>query len=140
MTSSCLCKNPEGAGFPFQVKALEDGVDDSIHALDVYKAHHGPGTAPNLDEAALDHIGRAQLFPEMPGKAEERQQLWQITLQLPHHAAVLVLPAPAEAAKGGFGLATAVGPIDGLGIFLERVVVAFADLLQDVAILCTQQR
>jgi hypothetical protein len=45
VTSSCLCKNAEGAGFPFQVKALEDGVEDTIHALDVDKAHHGPGAA-----------------------------------------------------------------------------------------------
>ena len=41
MTSSCLCKNSEGAGFPFQVEALEDGVNDTIHALDVHKANHG---------------------------------------------------------------------------------------------------
>src|SRR5215469_9095826 len=40
VTSSCLCKNAEGAGFPFQVEALEDGMDDPVHALnDVHKAH-----------------------------------------------------------------------------------------------------
>lgn len=26
VTASCLCKNLEGAGFPFQVKTIEDGV------------------------------------------------------------------------------------------------------------------
>jgi hypothetical protein len=40
MMSSCLCKKLEGAVFPFQIKSLEDGVDDSIH---VDKAYHGPG-------------------------------------------------------------------------------------------------
>ena len=39
MTSSCLCKSLEGAGFPFQVKAIE--------------------------ETTLDNIGGAQLLPEM---------------------------------------------------------------------------
>jgi hypothetical protein len=38
--SSCLCKKLEGAVFPFQIKSLEDGVDDSIH---VDKANHGSG-------------------------------------------------------------------------------------------------
>jgi hypothetical protein len=33
--SSCLCKNPEGASFPFQIKPLEYGVDDAVHALHV---------------------------------------------------------------------------------------------------------
>ena len=33
MSSSCLCKYGEGAGFPFQVETLEDGVDDAVHAL-----------------------------------------------------------------------------------------------------------
>ena len=39
--SSCLCKYGEGAGFPFQVESLEDGVDDTVHALDIYEAGHG---------------------------------------------------------------------------------------------------
>ena len=29
--SSCLCKKLEGAVFPFQVKSLEDGVDNAVH-------------------------------------------------------------------------------------------------------------
>jgi hypothetical protein len=68
-----LCKNAEGAVFPFQVRALEDGVDDAVHALHVHKAHHGPGTPPHLDETTLNDVGSAQLSPEMPGEAEERQ-------------------------------------------------------------------
>ena len=43
--SSCLCKYGEGAGFPFQVESLEDGVDDAVHALDIHKARHWPGAA-----------------------------------------------------------------------------------------------
>src|SRR5712692_8092324 len=52
--SSCLCKYGEGAGFPFQIESLEDGVDDAVHALDIHKANHGPGAASHLHEAALD--------------------------------------------------------------------------------------
>jgi hypothetical protein len=80
VTSSCLCKKVEGAGFPFQVKSLEDGVDDSVHAFDVDKANRGPGTPAHFDKAALDHVGGAQFAPEVPGKSEERQQLRQILL------------------------------------------------------------
>ena len=39
--SSRLCKNPEGAVFPIQVKTLEDGIDDSIHALYIDETDHG---------------------------------------------------------------------------------------------------
>lgn len=38
MTSSCLCKNLEGAGFQFQIKTIEAGIDNSVNALYVYKA------------------------------------------------------------------------------------------------------
>ena len=59
VTSSCLCKNAEGAGFPFQGEALEDGVDDAVHALHVDKTDHGPGPAAHLHETALDEVGGA---------------------------------------------------------------------------------
>ena len=52
--SSGLCKQLEGAGFPFQVEALEDGVDDAVHALHIDEADHGPGSPAHLHEAALD--------------------------------------------------------------------------------------
>src|SRR5438105_11640766 len=55
VTSSCLCKKVEGAGFPFQVKSLEDGIDDAIHTFYVHKTHHGSGAAADFDKAALDH-------------------------------------------------------------------------------------
>ncbi len=69
----CLCKKPEGADFPFQVEALEDGVDNAIHALHVYEADHGPSTAPYFQETALNDVGGAQLSPQAAGEAEERQ-------------------------------------------------------------------
>lgn len=45
---AACCKNLEGAIFPFQVESLENGVNDSIHALHVHKANHGPGAAPDF--------------------------------------------------------------------------------------------
>ncbi len=76
--SSRLCRYSEGAGFPFQVESLEDGVDDPIHRLHVDEADHGPGSAADFDETALDDVGGAQLAPQVFGKSEESQQLWQI--------------------------------------------------------------
>jgi hypothetical protein len=70
-----VCKKVEGAGFPFQVKSLEDGVDDAVHAFDVDKANHGPGAAADFDKAALDHVGGTQFASQMPGEGEKRQQL-----------------------------------------------------------------
>jgi hypothetical protein len=55
--SSCLCKRLEAAIFPFQVESLENGVNDSIHALHVHKANHGQGAAPDFHEAALNDVG-----------------------------------------------------------------------------------
>src|SRR5271165_6615154 len=131
--SSCLCKYGEGAGFPFQVESLEDGVDDAIHALDVHKAHHGPGAPPYFHEAALDHIGRPELAPQVAGKGEEGKQLGQVALQSPHHAAVVLPPAGAEATKGGFGVPTTCGQVDGLRPGLDFVVVGLAHFLQNIA-------
>jgi len=73
--SSCLCKKLEGAIFPFQVESLENGVNDSIHALSVHKANHGSGAAPHFHEAALDNVGGPQLTLQMLGEVEEAQQL-----------------------------------------------------------------
>ena len=126
VTSSCLCKKLEGAVFPFQVEALEDGVDDAVHPLDVDKAHHRPGAAAYLDKAALADIGGAQLLPQMAGEAVEREQLGQIALRSPHHGAVVALPAATEGTKGRFGLASAFGPINRLRIPLHLVIVACA--------------
>src|SRR4051794_39371614 len=80
VTSSRLCKNAEGAVFPFQVETLEDGVDDSVHGFDVDEADHGPRSSPDFDETALDDIGGTQLAPQVLGEAEEGQQLRQIAL------------------------------------------------------------
>ena len=51
--SSYLCKSGENAGFQFQAKSLEDGVDDAVHGLHVVEADHGPGTAAHFDESSL---------------------------------------------------------------------------------------
>ena len=59
VTSSCLCKNTEGAGFPFQIESLENGVDDPVHTAHVDEADHGPGASPYLDETAFNDIGGA---------------------------------------------------------------------------------
>ena len=75
MTSSCLCKYREGAGFPFQVESLEDGVDDAVDAFDVDKANHGPGAAAHFDKTAFDYIGGAEFARQVPGESEEGEQL-----------------------------------------------------------------
>lgn len=84
--SSCLCKKAEGAVFPFVllIHSVEDGVDDSVYALDVDEADHGSGAASHLHEASLDDVGGAQLSPQVPGKAEEGKQLRQVSLQSLH--------------------------------------------------------
>ena len=73
VTSSCLCKKSEGAGFPFQVKAMEDGVDDSVDTLHVHKADHRTGPPPHFYETTFDNVGSPQLFPQMWWKTEKRQ-------------------------------------------------------------------
>jgi pimeloyl-ACP methyl ester carboxylesterase len=70
--SSCLCKLVEGAGFPFQVESLEDGVDDSVYTFYIHKAHHGTGASSYFHEAAFDDVGGAQLLPEMAWKSEDQ--------------------------------------------------------------------
>src|SRR5271157_482387 len=50
--SSCLCKYGEGAGFPFQIESLENGVDDAVHTFYVDKAHHGTGPLEFLGSRA----------------------------------------------------------------------------------------
>src|SRR5260370_8907551 len=74
VTSSCLCKQVEGASLPFQVKSLEDGVDDTVDAFYVHKANHGPGAAADFDKTTLDHVGGAPLAPQGPGKGAEPPQ------------------------------------------------------------------
>ena len=65
VTSSCLCKNLEGACFPFQVKAIEDGIDNAVHTFHVYKADHRPRPPSHFHKTTLDNIRSAQLLPQM---------------------------------------------------------------------------
>jgi hypothetical protein len=74
VTSSRLCKKSEGAGFPFQVKAMEDGIDCSVHALNVHKADDRSGSAPHSDKTTLNNLGGPQLLPQMFRKAESKAQ------------------------------------------------------------------
>jgi hypothetical protein len=67
VTSSRLCKYPEGAGFPFQVESPEDGVDE-VHGLHADERDHGPATAADFDETSFDDVGCAQLAPQVFGK------------------------------------------------------------------------
>jgi hypothetical protein len=66
--SSCLCKKPEGAVFPFifLVHSVEDRIDDSVDALDIHEADPGSSAASHLHEAALNDVGRPQLSPQVP--------------------------------------------------------------------------
>src|SRR3990170_3199008 len=83
--SSCLCKQLEGAVFPLWIHPVKDREYDAIHTLHVDKANHRSSAATNLHETALDDVGGAQLSPQMSRELEERQQLRQVSLQLPHH-------------------------------------------------------
>src|SRR5207245_9534883 len=114
--SSCLCKKAEGPVPPLVpfVVAIEDGIDNAVHALDVEDADHGACATTHLHKAALDDIGGAQLGPEVPRKVEEGEQLGQIVLQPFHHRRISGLPASAEAASGPLGRAPILGPVDGL--------------------------
>ena len=78
--SSCLCKSVEGAVSPLWVHAVKDREHDSVHALHIDEANHGSGAAPDLDEAPLDHVGGAQLPPQVSGELEEAEQFRQVFL------------------------------------------------------------
>ena len=71
--SSCLCKNPEGAVFPFRflIQAIEDGIDDPVDAGHIDKADHGSRAPADLHEAALDDVGGTQLRQSCGGKSKQ---------------------------------------------------------------------
>src|SRR6266536_2113864 len=97
--SSCLCEKAEGKVPPVFVKPAKDRKDNAINALFVDKADHRPGASAHLHKAAFDHIGGAQLSPEVAGEAEKAQQLRQIFLQLPQHRGIAHLPMALENPK-----------------------------------------
>ena len=127
--SSRLCKKLEGAVFPVEVKALEDRVNNSIHALYIDKADHGPGSPPDFHKAAFDDVGGAQLTPQVFGKAEEAQQLGQIALQLPYHRRILFLPVHRETSIGRLRGSAVSRLVDGLGVDFHCVIVGLTNLL-----------
>jgi hypothetical protein len=61
-----VCKLPKGAQAPSQVKLVNDGEDNPLHALHVHNAHHRPGPSSDLDTTPLNHIGRPKRAPEGP--------------------------------------------------------------------------
>ena len=73
VTSSCLCKNLEGAGFPLQVKAMENGIDNSVHTFHIYKVNHRSCPSWDLHKATLYNIGSAQLLPQVFWETEKSQ-------------------------------------------------------------------
>jgi len=75
---SCLCKKLKGAVSPIFVEAVEDGINDSVHALDVGKHHHRSSPSSHLHEAALNGIdgmniasANLNLLPEFEALLEE---------------------------------------------------------------------
>jgi len=71
--SSRLCKNLEGAIFPFQVKSLEDGINDAIHTSHIHETNHWPGPPTYFDKTTLNDVGGAQFTPQMLGQGKERE-------------------------------------------------------------------
>ena len=69
----------------------------------------------------------------MARKAEERQQLRQVFLQLPYHRRIVVAPAATEAVERLPRLTPTRGPVDGLGAWFDFRVVSPANLLENVA-------
>jgi hypothetical protein len=94
--SSCVCEKAKGAILPLFVKAIKDRKQNAIHARHVHKAHHRPRAAPHFHKAALNHVGRPELPPQATGKAEEREQLGQVVLQLLHHRRINSLATLSE--------------------------------------------
>lgn len=50
---------------------MEDGIDDSVHALDVYKADHRSCSSPRFKKATLNDIGGPQLLPQVFREAHD---------------------------------------------------------------------
>jgi hypothetical protein len=58
----------KGAVFPFQVKSLENEVDDLLHAVHVNKADHGAGAALYF------HEQRSMMLSCGAGTTEEAEE------------------------------------------------------------------
>ena len=71
--SSRLCKNPDGAVFPFQVDSLEAGINDAIYTLYIHKTDYRPRAPTYINETTLNDVGGAQFTPQMLGNGKERE-------------------------------------------------------------------
>ena len=75
VTSSCLCKKAEGVVLPLLIESVKDGIEDSLHALQVGEQDHGPGAPADFHEATLNGVGGAQLAPQRLREIKKCQQL-----------------------------------------------------------------
>src|SRR5215471_24584 len=79
VTSSCVCKNLEGAGFPFQVESLEDGVDDGS-TLSTFTTHTmGRVRWRTSTKQRSSTLVVRSLCHKCRGKAKNRQQFGQVS-------------------------------------------------------------
>jgi hypothetical protein len=110
-----MCREFEGAGFPFQIESLEDGVHDGDP-----RSRRSPKQTIGLVRPRTSTKDRSitsmvrSLRQRFRGKAKNERQLRQVLFQSPYHAAVLPLPAGPEAAKSRFGFSRPFGQINGL--------------------------
>lgn len=58
-----MCKWFDGASFPIEVKSMEDGISDSVHALCVDEADDGPRASSYFHETVFNDVGGAELTP-----------------------------------------------------------------------------
>jgi hypothetical protein len=58
---------------PVLIESVKDGIEDSLHALNVVEQDHGPGAPADFHEATLDGVGGAQLAPQRLREIEEGQ-------------------------------------------------------------------
>jgi len=99
-----LCEDAGGAITPLLVQAVEDGIDDSVHALHVDETDHGPSATTDLHEATPDDVGGAQLPPHIAQETEEVKQFRQVLLQASHQARINTPPFPLQVQKGALRL------------------------------------
>ncbi len=68
--SSCLRKDSEGSVSALAT-GIEDGINDTVHALHTKKAHHGSRSPAHFHEASFDDIGCSQFLQRCRGKPKK---------------------------------------------------------------------
>ena len=118
---------------PLLVEVVKDGINDSLDTGDIDEQDHRSGATPDLDEAALDGIGRAQLAPQRLGQFKERQQFGQFAFQPAHQGWIERPPVEAELSEGAASLGDVAGPVDTLGIAFHSGLVAAPHAVAQIA-------